>query len=1032
MTADNSLAGQNAGASRVLALLAQIDRALGDTAADPLPLLARLLVPSLADLCIIYLSNGSGALHAAARAHADPLLEATLCQIDGIRSAAANDSSDPIAAGFQSGHLQLLASLTPEFSDRLASDPSQRELWRALELTSALILPLIADRSAAGVILLGLSDAQRQYSQSDLLLGSEVGSRAAAAISRRRLQQAHDHQRGRAERATRLIEHLEAVTVALARAMTVEQVTDAILVEGMPALDAVAGSVVLLEPDGCTLRVVRSIGYPPEVRPGADRFPVDAAAPLAEAIRGGAPIYLNDSEALAKRYPELAPGIGNAQRPASASAALPLATDGRPFGALGLSFPESCEFTNDDQAWLMTLARQCAQAVARARSYEQAVTELAQRREAEGALIERDHRLTLALGAARMGVWQFNVRDQTGTWDDRLLQLFGVKAHDPASHITSFLSQVHPDDRSLVASTIQSALHTERHYSVVYRIVRPDGEIRWVADHGRLQRGADGAPQYITGVLVDITEQKEAEADLARWAQIFAHAGWGIALLRADGSGFEAVNPAFARMHGYSQAQLLSGAITPSDLVLEDDQPRFAEALRRCLGEGHFSWDATHRRADGETFPVRVDCTAIHGASGAVEYHTANVLDLTDQRRTEAELRQAQKMEAVGQLAGGMAHEVNNMMTVILGFTEFLERTFRSDDPRQEDVVEIRRAAERAAGVTRQLLAFSRRQMLQPQLHEPNAVVEGMGPVLERAVGENVRVVTALEADLGAVKIDRGQIEQVLLNLALNARDAMPTGGEFLLQTSLVELPAGFSDAHPEVLVVPGPYIKLTVSDTGVGMSEETLARIFEPFYTTKAAGQGTGLGLSTVYGIIKQSGGYVWAYSEAGHGTTFKIYLPRYPSMAEPGQAAPRLPQVPKPTETILVVDDEIAVRGMMARALEAEGYRVLQAQEGGEALWLLNQHLDPVDLVVTDVVMPGMNGRELAERLAARAESGGDQPSPGVLFTSGYTDLEVVRRGLLDANAPFIQKPFRPEDLAKRVRHELNQRARRSTQRR
>jgi CheY-like chemotaxis protein len=371
-------------------------------------------------------------------------------------------------------------------------------------------------------------------------------------------------------------------------------------------------------------------------------------------------------------------------------------------------------------------------------------------------------------------------------------------------------------------------------------------------------------------------------------------------------------------------------------------------------------------------------------------------------------------MESVGRLAGGVAHETNNQMSVVLGAADFILQ--RPDVPEavRVDVEFIRKAAERTAAVTAQLLAFSRRQILKPEVLDLNAIVTNWEPVLRRVMGEDSGVVLRLARDIGQVRADPGQLEQVLLNLALNARDAMPGGGTITVETCRAELTGEYARLKPGTAVRPGPYVVLAVSDTGHGMDKKTLGRIFEPFFTTKGVGKGTGLGLSTVYGIVKQSEGYIWVYSEPGLGTSFKIYLPLRSEAMAPSPVAPA-PVRSRAGETILLVEDEASVRHMMKRALEGVGYRVIDAGTASVALDLLSRHTGEISLVLTDVVMPGQSGRELADRVADLA------PDIQVLFTSGYTDSDIAGRGLLQPGAAFLQKPFTTDALVRAVREQL-----------
>jgi len=381
--------------------------------------------------------------------------------------------------------------------------------------------------------------------------------------------------------------------------------------------------------------------------------------------------------------------------------------------------------------------------------------------------------------------------------------------------------------------------------------------------------------------------------------------------------------------------------------------------------------------------------------------------------KSEEQLRQSQKMEAIGQLAGGIAHDFNNLLTAITGYSDLTLRKLQPADPLIRNVEEIRRAGERASSLTRQLLAFSRKQVLQPIVLNLNVVIAGLENMLQRVIGEDIELRTELDAQLGSVKADPGQIEQVILNLAVNARDAMPQGGKLTIETQSVYLEKEYAKQH--ISVSPGPYVILAVTDTGTGMDEETQRRIFEPFFTTKEVGKGTGLGLSTAYGIVKQSGGNIWVYSEVGHGTTFKVYLPRIGEVAEEYEPTVMTSERVEGTETILVAEDEEMVRKLAVQVLELYGYQVLEAANGGAALLICERHEGPIDLLITDVIMPEMSGRELADRLSQV------RPDMKVLYMSGYANGAIGHRGVLEEDARFIQKPFTPDSLAHKVREVL-----------
>ena len=464
------------------------------------------------------------------------------------------------------------------------------------------------------------------------------------------------------------------------------------------------------------------------------------------------------------------------------------------------------------------------------------------------------------------------------------------------------------------------------------------------------------------------------------------HLGW-TAEQMVGRSYFDFVHPDDREIAGARMAESLS---TPGATIVEEI--RFHHA------------DGTWRIMEGLSVN-RLDDPAVGGI-------VVNMRDLTDRRKLEAQLRQAQKMEAVGQLAGGVAHDFNNLLTAILGYCQLMLDELPDEDPLRLDLLEIQSAGDRAASLTRQLLAFSRRQMLQPQVVDINTLVTQLEKLLRRLISEDVDLVMVLEPDLHPVTVDPASVEQILVNLAVNARDAMPTGGRLTIETANVELDSTYAVMH--VAMQPGPYVMLAVSDTGAGMDAATRARVFEPFFTTREQGKGSGLGLATVYGMVKQSGGYIWVYSEPGHGTVFKVYLP--PTAARATALPAAGDQVSAPAgETVLLVEDEDAVRALTREVLRRHGYAVLEARHGVDALRVAEQHADEIQLLITDVVMPHMSGRELSERLLLV------RPQMRTLFMSGYTDHALLPEDLTPG-AEFLQKPFTPQVLARRVRRILD----------
>jgi PAS domain S-box-containing protein len=521
----------------------------------------------------------------------------------------------------------------------------------------------------------------------------------------------------------------------------------------------------------------------------------------------------------------------------------------------------------------------------------------------------------------------------------------------------------------------------------------------------------------VSSIQRDITDRQRAADELARREQRYralALATTSIVWTTDPDGGFAEAQPGWERYTGQPwQAYRGVGWL---DALHPDDRARVAQdwldarqraAVYETEGRLWHHESGRYRRFVSRAAPVR-------DPEGEVREWIGTLTDVEEQQAAEERLRQAERLESIGRLAGGVAHEANNQMTVVLGAAAFLLHRLR-DPQAREDVEHVRRAAQRTAAITQQLLAFRRRQIFQVDTLQLNDIVRQLEPVLLRAVGETSRLATRLDPALGTVRADRGQLEQVLLNLTLNARDAMPGGGVVTIETANVVLDTSYVEAKGLEAMRPGPYALLAVSDTGHGMDRETLDHVFEPFFTTKAVGEGTGLGLATVYGIVRQSGGFIWAYSEPGHGTAFKIYLPLLQAAAsQRGRMA--APAIQGGRETVLLAEDDDAVRDVLARSLREYGYAVLEARDGHQALELALAAPAPPDLVVADVVMPGLAGQGLSIELHKR------WPGLPVLFTSGYTSLDSMTRGLLTEGRDFLQKPIEPEGLAAKVRAMLD----------
>ena len=522
----------------------------------------------------------------------------------------------------------------------------------------------------------------------------------------------------------------------------------------------------------------------------------------------------------------------------------------------------------------------------------------------------------------------------------------------------------------------------------------------------------DGGIVGFCGIYRDITEQKRTEETLNKLSRAVEQTAENIFITDREGR-IEYVNPAFEELTEYSSAEVLGN--TPRILKSGRQDPEFYTALWETIESGRpFRGTLINRKKSGKVYYEEKTITPVKDRQGKITNFISTGKDITDRMELEERLLQAQKLEAVGRLAGGVAHDFNNLLTAVIGYGELLASRLGSDDPLRQMAQEIIRGGQRGAALARQLLAFSRKQVLQPRVIDLNDIILNIRNMLERLIPENIKLVTRPGTAIGSVKADPGQIEQVIVNLVINARDAMPNGGALTIETLAVDLDNGY--AFQPLVHTRGRYIMLAVSDTGVGMDSETQSHVFEPFFTTKEHG-GSGLGLATVYGIVNQSGGTVWLYSELGQGTTVKVYLPSCEEAAETDQQEAPTPRLSAGAETVLLVEDNSQVRELAAEILRTRGYRVLEASGGEAALRIAREHRGrSIDLLITDVVMPEMSGPQLAQLMAASGQQ------VKVLYISGYTDNWIVHHGVLEGATSFLQKPFTPGVLAGKVREVLD----------
>jgi two-component system, cell cycle sensor histidine kinase and response regulator CckA len=518
----------------------------------------------------------------------------------------------------------------------------------------------------------------------------------------------------------------------------------------------------------------------------------------------------------------------------------------------------------------------------------------------------------------------------------------------------------------------------------------------------------------VGGHIALAIERRRAEEALRKsesmFRLLFAHNPLPTWVLDDETLRFIQVNDAAVRQYGYSIDEFEQ--MTARDIRPQEDQATVDDQMGDESGLARFQGVAKHRKKDGKIIEAEIIAHQLDYAGRRVRLVVAQ--DITERHLLEEQLRQAQKMEAVGRLAGGVAHDFNNLLMVIKGHTELLLNSLPASSSVSHKIEQIDRSADRATALTRQLLAFSRLQVLQPRVMNLNAVIEDMGKLLPRLIGEDIDLAIRPGADIGMIRADASQLEQIIMNLVVNARDAMPGGGRLLIETANAELDFNYSSSHP--MVRPGRYVLLAVSDNGTGMDAETQAHIFEPFFTTKEQGKGTGLGLSTVYGVVKQSGGFVWVYSEVGRGTCFKIYLPRVDQPAEAPGAPQPFAEAPRGTETVLLAEDEQDVREVAREFLESGGYTVLEAPDGASALRLAAQHAGEISLLITDMVMPGITGQELAARLQQQ------RAGVRVLYMSGYSERAAAEAAQIDASVRLLTKPFSRGAILRTIREILN----------
>jgi two-component system, cell cycle sensor histidine kinase and response regulator CckA len=605
---------------------------------------------------------------------------------------------------------------------------------------------------------------------------------------------------------------------------------------------------------------------------------------------------------------------------------------------------------------------------------------------------------------AKVGGWEFDVGTGAGYWTEEVAHIHELD-HATQPFKENGLTFYQGESRSKIERALTETIERGIPYDLELELTTAKGNRRWIRTIGHPVFENEKVAK-VRGSFQDITERRLAEDQLRRQASLLDQA-FDAVFVWERGGAITFWNQGAEKMYGFSKQEAV-GRITHK--LLQTSAPQVLEdALQSLSLKGSWAGELGHTRQDGKR--IVVESRMVQISEGDRHYVLETNRDVSEKRLLEEQLRQSQKMEGIGRLAGGVAHDFNNLLGVILGSAELLVEAADLNQVRKR-AEEIRKAGQRAANLTRQLLAFSRKQMLEPKVIDLNSKISEMTNMLMRLVGEDIEISTSLPANLGKVRTDPSQIEQILLNLVVNARDAMPNGGKITIETQNIDLAESYVVSHTAVL--PGPYVMIAISDSGMGIDAETLAHIFEPFFTTKLSG--TGLGLAMVYGAVKQSGGNIWVYSEPGKGTTFKIYFPRVDGAADSAEAAERNAVTPKGSETILLVEDSDSLREVTREFLQIAGYNVVEGRDGKDALQVAQTHEEAIHLLLTDVVMPGMSGRELANEIKRI------HPETRILFMSGYTSNAIVHRGVLDEGVSLLPKPFTRSALTQKVREILN----------
>ena len=1021
-----ALTGLPSGSDTLVRLLTRAGRVLGSSLDldHTLRQLVDLLVPELADVCILHLLAPDGRTVDVELFHAIPAVGAVFADFARRYPAAARPNS-PLADAIRTGRPEVVHIVTEADLDRFASSSEQREIIRRLGLKSLLITPLrTADRiwGALGVLRVAEGDRERSFGPTELAVVEEIADRAALAVSHATLFRQAESDRVAAEYAVQLTRRLQRVTAALGAAETTDAVYDVIVSAGVEALGAIGGGLLEASADGELLHLRRIAGFTSAIAEAYTTIPLRATIaagygaagwlPVHDAWISGEPVWIPNLRVWRDRY-RFDPTLLGPDNDAS-WAVLPLRGGAGLTGAVTLTFPQPRHFSEQERSFAAALAGQCAQALERARlrtSEAAAMKELHDRE-------ERLRWLGAVVQSSRDAIISKDLDGTITSWNLSAERIFGYSAEEMVGRQIYRLipESLHEEERDLLRRVARGevidSFETER--------IRKDGRRIIIAVTLSPVLDAVGAVAGVSSIKRDVTEQRRVQRALeeseARLQALLQQLPSGVMIAEAPSGRLVQANPQVELI--WRRPTILSSDVQgyrAYEGFHADGRPYAPDEwpLARALvtGETILGEEIRITRGDGTSGWISANAAPLRDASGAIGGAVVAFSDTTAQHEAEERLRQSAKMEAIGRLAGGLAHDFNNQLSALSGFAEFVARDSGLSARARQDLLQVQLAGERMAGLTRQLLAFSRQQILMPETVDLNAAVADAHPLLQRLIGTQIEMRIETHATPIWIRADRSQLLQVLMNLAINARDAMPDGGTLQIRSGVHHLTGEPPLGAAEAALAPGSYAEIVVEDSGTGIAPEVLPHIFEPFFTTKQVGRGTGLGLATVHGIVTQSHGAVWADPMAGRGATFHVLLP----LAAPPDPAARSTGGRRggPAEgRVLLVEDEETVRQIIARMLSEAGFEVLQARHGREALERLTEAQGGVDVIVSDIVMPVMDGRHLTAQLRTRF------PDVPTVWMSGYPRENLAEGDAIPAGAPFLQKPVPPELLIETVR--------------